>query len=178
MPEPNFRKARYSDIDSICEIRLHPAVRPFQYADRNVRSRFTAIINGELTNENACVYSIESNDSLVGYIVHSFAEIEDVKLASCGWSLHPDSWGKGVMTRTLTSFFDHLFKCDAHTHIIADCFSGNERCIKLLGRLGFTRWQYPLSQRLPAMITNRSLRWERRYGVTAEQWQALQEAAG
>ena len=57
-----------------------------------------------------------------------------------GYSLHPDYWGKGIMTEALAAIFEHSFSQDFFMHlnrIEALVELGNKASTALLKKLGF-----------------------------------------
>jgi RimJ/RimL family protein N-acetyltransferase len=114
--------------------------------------------------------TILNYDTVVGYVMHSHIEYNEVRASQCGWCLHPEYWGQRIMTKALTQLLDDLILNENRTHVLANCFSGNRRCINLLYRLGFVRWRFGLTERVRSMITQQSLKWEHRFGLTPEAW--------
>ncbi len=59
--------------------------------------------------------------------------------AEVGFALRRELWGQGLMTEALSALLDHAFR-DLHLHRVeADVDPRNERSIRLLEKLGFSR---------------------------------------
>jgi len=174
MTLPRIRVATPEDIESVCAIRQHPAVVPHQYHDPDPKQRYELII-GDSSNPESQVKMdvVEVDGSVVGFVIHGYADVDEIRIALLGWNLHPDNWGQGIMNNALTQTFGHLFDQKNRTHVVAHCFSSNIRCIKLLKRLGLQRWRYPISSRVSTMLVERSLKWELKFGITSDQWKIL-----
>ena len=135
-----LRLALPDDIPSINEIRQHSLVAPHQY-----RISYPLWLEIWLTRLNADI-SAESfewritavlfDSKIVGHISESRTLGKSGFSIRVGWNLHPDYWGRGVMTTALTEFISNLVSDKQCNSIVADCFEGNERCLRLLARLG------------------------------------------
>jgi RimJ/RimL family protein N-acetyltransferase len=130
------------DLPAIVEIRRHPLVAPHQY-------RFSypmwleiclARLNADVstTGFEWRITTILFESKIVGYISELRTFRNSEFSVHVGWSLHPDYWGRGVMTTALTEFLTNLLSSKHCTTIVADCFESNERCLRLLTRLGFS----------------------------------------
>ncbi len=135
------RATQTEDLPALAEIRQHPLVAPQQYR----QSRYTtgrmwlARLNSDITTE--CFtwrsFTILVDATIVGYVSEFCTRSKYETSAQLGWSLHPDYWGRGIMTSALTEMITTMFtnqECDV---VIADCFAHNDRCLRLLQRLNF-----------------------------------------
>ena len=172
MNPTKIRAAELSDIDAIAELRTDPRVLSHQYQLSDPRGMYSEIVNDRRYQEcdDVRLDAIVYGEMVVGYIMHSHADFDEIRASQCAWSVHPDFWGRGIMTFALRSLLDRLILEWDRTHVIATCFASNERCIRLLKRLRFVRWQYSLGERISTMYRYQSLKWEHRYGLTAEMW--------
>ena len=137
-----LRLAIPNDLPTLGEIRRHPLVAPHQY-----RINYPMWLEIWLARLNADVSTthyewrtttILFESKVVGYISEFRSFRKSTFSVHLGWNLHPDYWGRGVMTTALTEFVTTLLlSSEQCTSIVADCFDSNERCLRLLSRLGF-----------------------------------------
>ena len=168
-----LREAKISDVDDLIAISRNPQVAMHQYRRTpGDEMMFREVIeNGSFgPNQDCKLNTILFKSDLVGYVVTAMTEHEDARLAQCGWDLHPDFWGQGIMTESLHWHFNELFDCHDRTHLIAECFSSNRRCIRLMDRIGLVRWRIPLTDRIYRMWHSKSLKWLLRFGTSIETW--------
>ncbi len=59
--------------------------------------------------------------------------------ASLGFQLVKDYWGRGIMHESLEHFIKFVFEELSFHRIEAQTYTGNERSVNVLNRLGFTR---------------------------------------
>ena len=172
-----IRPATLDDLNELLSIRQDPKVAEFHYRYSDEDKLFREVIEcGKYKNaEDVRLTTLLCSDSIVGYIFHSHASTEENVVAACGWSLHPKFWGLGIMTKGMKLLLSQFFDAESHTHVYATCFVSNKRCIRLLKRLRFERWNYPIGYRIACMYRARSLRWEHMYGMTAERWSSSME---
>jgi len=80
-----------------------------------------------------------ANDEVVMGHVGVFGFVEPSDRAEIGYGLARPHWGHGVMHEALTAVVDYAFGPLALRRLEADTHPGNERSIRALERLGFTR---------------------------------------
>ena len=137
-----------SDIAAISDIQKHPLIAPQQY-----RVGYFSWLEIGLARLNADAFAesfeyrvttIVLGSDVIGYISELRTNAKSRFSAKLGWNLHPDCWGRGLMTSALNVYISDLFSNEKCTSIIADCFAGNDRCLRLLSRLAFT--EAPIGQ--------------------------------
>ena len=176
MKELTLKNTVGADLAELWAIHIHPEVAPHQYRIRKGVSLLDKILRlGELDSvEGLILKTLRIESNIVGYILTVQADSGEIRVAQSGWSLHPRYWGNGIMTNAMTHHLRELFGEQNRTHVLADCFVNNHRCKRLLDRLGFVPWQYPISDRIFRMWFSRSLKWENRYGITKQFWGKLE----
>jgi RimJ/RimL family protein N-acetyltransferase len=147
-----LRLAVPDDFAAITDIRQHPLVRPQQYRVHNALwlEILLARLNADVSAQSFewRVTAIHQESSVIGHISEFRTTCKSGISVQLGWNLHPDYWGCGLMTLALTEFINQLFSNEICTSVIADCFSNNERCIRLLHRLGFVETNIGQLERL------------------------------
>lgn len=59
------------------------------------------------------------------------------RLPEIGYIVHPDYWGRGLVTEALTAVIDHVMAARDIATVTADVDPANAASIRLLTRLGF-----------------------------------------
>ena len=176
MTEVVLRETIESDLSTIFRIRRSPEVARQQFPILAIDSqeKWIARIKGDnkLGDFTLRQSSILYSDLVIGHIVHSHYEVDSVKYVKLGWNLHPDYWGRRIMAQALCRQFKLLVDRWQIAHAFADCFSRNERCIRLMTRLGFVRQDTPLYERLLTAYKAKCWKWTFRFGLDLHQWDA------
>ena len=81
------------------------------------------------------VRAITVDDSLVGFLNHTNIDGDSMEL---GYVIHPDSQGKGYMTKALQLAMEELFS-RGYREIIAGAFSTNAASIRVMEKCGMVR---------------------------------------
>ena len=173
-PEISLRPSTESDADEIFSIRMHPLVAKYQYPlkDSDTPERFVEQMIATSSEPGSAPESLTifHNDTIVGHVIQQEFKEEDGAIYYCGFNVHPDFWGQGIMTTSLPKVLDQLFESyNAHA-IVCDCFRSNRRCQRLLERTGFLRAPIPLFHQAQAALKTRCIRWLKRYFVTRDDW--------
>lgn len=175
------RQATLDDIDSILRIKEDPKVSRFQYrADKPSYSEFLKrVLKGDnVTGTITSHYSIiEKENVAIGYVRHDHYFDEDTKCVYCAWNLSSSHWGHGITRFALTELINGwIFESNVQ-HVFADHFRKNQRCRKLLNRLGFITQKIPLSERISNALQQKCLQWIVRRRLDAKTWIAMSETA-
>lgn len=80
----------------------------------------------------------KEQQNLLG-IIRFYGINKEHHFANIGFELNRNYWGKGIISECLQAVLHFLFTHVQFKRIEAQTFVGNERSIKLLERLGFTR---------------------------------------
>lgn len=135
-------------MQAIADIREHPLVRTHQYRIRYFLwleiwlARLTSDISVQSIQWS--VTSIFYDSIMIGHITETRKISTTGFSVELGWNLHPDYWGRGIMTCALTQFITELVSDEECMSVFADCFSNNYRCRRLLSRIGFA--ESPIGQ--------------------------------
>lgn len=175
------RDANESDFTHIFALWHDPAILKEQYPLSSYWSADSAAFRSYLVfprnwfgEERRCTAILVDGD-FAGCVLQQLFTWTRRPSAVCGWNLLPSHWGRGIMPRALTLVFDRLFLEASLTSIVADCFSTNTRCQRVLDKLGFEReslgWLGSLEHFVNAGFRHRV--W--RHRLTAERWK-LQSA--
>jgi len=164
-------------LDEICR---HPLVVPHQYrvglsdASAIWLARLNANVGAESFEWNTS--TIFSGTSIVGYITEFRTLSKGSFSVQLGWNLHPDYWGHGIMTTALSKHISTLFQDDDCCSVIADCFSDNERCLRLLNRLGFKQSPIRRMERFLTCVVRMCPRKVLRHCTTSADWAPISHA--
>jgi RimJ/RimL family protein N-acetyltransferase len=110
------------------------------------------------------------SDQIIGHVDERHLRIGRAKVALCGWNLHPDFWGLGVMPEALSRIIAARFLTQEVASFSADCFDDNFRCIKMLSKLGFTQTQLGRWERLRLAFAHSCWRPLTRFTFSEAQW--------
>lgn len=97
-------------------------------------------------------------------------EAYDQKARYCGRNLAPAYWGRGIAVVVLLQLFDDLFDDRQIDIALSDCFSDNQRCIRVLEKLDYEPVGISPLERLCILTLNRCLHWIRRFRLTCDGW--------
>lgn len=176
--EITIRPSIEADLPAIQSIRTDPLVTPHQYrltpAD-TVDFWRGKLFGAEQTGDAIFrSHTILLDNELIGHVVHTHFKNE--RVSQFGWNLAPSHWGKGYASQGLSLVFDELAAEQAGHLFVADCFSANQRCRRLLERLGFAPTSVPLPERLMIALFMRCGHWIRRYFLKADDWKGQRSA--
>jgi RimJ/RimL family protein N-acetyltransferase len=96
--------------------------------------KWIAMCQGEKKN---LLLAIEYNNELIGGIGGHFKEDIHRYNVELGYWIAENYWGKGIISKTLATFCDHLFSNYKINRIYADVFSTNPASGKVLEKNGF-----------------------------------------
>ena len=116
--------------------------------------------------------TIDRNSVAIGYVRHDHYCVDNAKVVYCSWNLTSTLWGQGVMRFALTELFNAWMHDSDTQHVYADYFRRNERCRRLLNRLGFVTQEIPISERLSTAVQQKCLQWVIRRRLDAQIWNA------
>lgn len=173
------RNTLAADMPELVAISNHPLVRALQFP-RIGEFEFCGEF-GRVTVRGGIAFTqmystILLDEKIVGYVDHHHWRDQGVRMCQCGWNLHPDVWGRGVMCLALTNLFDVFFGPAQVDCVVADTFWNNSRCLRVLAKLGFAPEDVPLWQRATIAWQMRSVRWIVRHRLMAESWRGRQSS--
>jgi len=170
----DVRSAKLDDIDGIGSVILHDEVRPCQRqrVDKDTLDTIKRQINGTIKDptyeyEN---YVIDINGTIGGHILSSVYRIEEGVGSYCGWDLHPDYWGQGVMAGALKVLFGSWFDAGKLDFIISDCYGDNYRCMRMMGKVGYEPQHISFKERVVTAWRTKRLKWVCRFCLTKDKW--------
>jgi RimJ/RimL family protein N-acetyltransferase len=171
-----IRDTAESDLPGIFRIVTDPLVQPHQYrlTRRDTIDGWKQQLFGDRKNGPMlikCTTVVRYNE-IIGHISHNHYEAHGQKLCYCGWNLAPAYWGRGIATIALSQLFDSFFGPQQVDAVISDCFSNNQRCVRVLQKLNYEPVGIAPYHRLVILIVNRCLHWIRRFQLTADRWHA------
>jgi len=173
MPTIVVRDSALEDLPQFLRIRSHPAVRPHQFRVIHCfddRWEKWIELNARAGDYWFRCSTIAENEHVIGYISQTLNFANDRPFADCGWNLHPNYWGRGIMKLALRRVLMELFTEQNLSYVIADCFSNNTRCKRLLSKLRFSQMKLPLGERIQLAYEHRCLHWIERYGIDRATW--------
>jgi len=145
-----IRPTLEEELLKVVELHKHPLIKPYQYKIRpdyheKLKSIWSYNQDAEKGRRALEFYSILLDGEMIGNItVCCLFGIDMDKVDnsirrphSFGWNLHPDYWGNGYMYQSLEMLFDNVFSRNHDFLVRIECFDFNERCIRLIGKLGF-----------------------------------------
>lgn len=114
--------------------------------------------------------SIFADEQIIGDVWRMYSHGPRSRVCYCSWNLLPGYWGRGIMPAALTALFDYMFTQDGVTAVVADCFATNDRCLRVLEKLGFCRCRLGAWAAIGHFIKTKGQRKVLRFRLTAEQW--------
>jgi RimJ/RimL family protein N-acetyltransferase len=170
--EITIRPTIEMDLAAIQSIRTDPLVIPHQYrlTSADTVEFWRGKLFGAEQTGNAVLrsHTLLLENEMVGHVIHT--QFKNERVGQFGWNLMPIHWGKGFAYQGLTLVFDELAAEQDGQLFVADCFSANQRCRKLLNRLGFVPTSIPLFERLMIAVYMRCGHWIRRHYLKADEW--------
>jgi RimJ/RimL family protein N-acetyltransferase len=175
--EIELRDTTEADLPAIFRIRKDPLVVPHQF--RLSQSDNIAFLSKHLFPRGRAAKrpafrcsTIWQDGEIIGHVFHLHQSWFGKPYCSCGWNLAPAQWGRGIMCAALSQLFDSFFREQGIEMVIADCFSTNARCQRLLEKLRFTPAQLPVLTRLRFALNYQCGHWICRYELTRDRWRA------
>ena len=170
------------DLPEIFRIRSDPLVQTnqFKLTSRDTFEAWRKQLFCDRQNADflfKCTTVLQHNQ-IVGYISHTHYEIHGEQTCYCGWNLTPTCWGQGIARFAISKLFESFFVDQGIDSVISDCFSSNQRCIRLLKKLNYEPATIALEQRVRIMIVSRCFHWIRRFHLSAEKWHTTHQEAG
>ena len=100
-----LRSPEPQDLDALHAITMHPGVAPWQQTKPGKRDyqELQMLLNGIPTDPiwNTELHVIHSDNLILGYICTHHTQLGVDPLGAAGWNLHPDYWGRGIMSSVL-----------------------------------------------------------------------------
>ena len=164
-----------ADLPELFRIHVHPMVRlhelPLKEGDTVERWRESLFETEQA--ERPWGYrstTILRGEAVVGQITHIHSEENGQHWCVCGWSLDPEHWGQGIAVTAVSRLFDVLFDEEGTDWVISSCYSGNDRCVRLMQRLHYEPARIGLMYRIRTANRKRSPRWMKRFLLSADRW--------
>ena len=154
------------DVEVLHRIRSHPLVVPHQYPLRasDAPQAWRQRLFPERGPRSRYCKTIEVDGVTVAYISYGLIRVGGRTFCLVGWDLHPDHWGRGLMTMALRQTLPELQRKHGVGRFLAFCFAENQRCQGLLRRSGFTERRVGLLIHLQMALHHRTWRWLRCFG--------------
>lgn len=139
-----LRKINTEDAAALYRLRTDPVVmkyldRPIMESIQEAEHMIQMILNGMEENKsiNWCICT-PSNEQLLGNI--TFWKIDETNhRAEIGYTLNPESQGKGLMTEAMREVLQYGFEVMNLHGIDANVNPANQKSINLLTRFGFQK---------------------------------------
>lgn len=168
----SIRSATLDDLATIMRICLDPQVRPNQYrVDGSAEPGFRMIIAGEavLGRYERRISSIEVDGAIAGYIHHDHSFARGAETVTLGWNLAPTYWGQGVMPAAAKQLVEWCIS-ERKTKLFAvECFKENQRCIRVIEKLGFQPRSISYFHRFVNSIAHGNWKWVLRFELDLRQ---------
>ena len=170
----NLRPASMADLSTLKHLEAHPRIAEWQYLPSPLMQDFLQkVLSGfDFPGYEVRIHVIEIDGGIVGFISHTHWRQGAFYLVTCGWSLLPECWGQGIMSRSLRQLFDSFF-ADQVDYVFADYFHGNHRCQRLLQKLGFATHVIPWLERCRKLWATRHFVWLHRMYLDRARWLEL-----
>jgi RimJ/RimL family protein N-acetyltransferase len=169
-----IRGTAREDVPAIFAIWNDPLVLKEQYGPQRGETQevfATMYLSGrKMRGLDLQCTSIFVDETLVGNVFQCFATWPSGRVCNCGWNLAPSQWGRGIMPAALAMLFDQLFTQERVSSVVADCFSTNGRCLRVLEKLAFQLERLPILDALWHFYRCRGRHRVRRHRLTAERW--------
>lgn len=138
--EPIFRAFRPSDRESLTRhadnVKVWNNVRdymPYPYTPEDADS----FIAGCTARDPQTDFAIDVGGEAVGAIgIIPGSDVQRIS-AEVGYWLGEEYWGRGIMTRVLSVFADHIFSTTSVSHLSATVFGTNPASSRVLEKAGF-----------------------------------------
>jgi RimJ/RimL family protein N-acetyltransferase len=166
----SIRDAHLDDIRTIMLIARHPLVTPNQYRlGLAAEAGFHQMLSPDWPRYSLDwrLTSIILNDRMIGYIHHNHDFSRGLKRARLGWNLHPQFWGRGIMPAAVTQLIQRCIREDETSHFVAECFSDNARCKRVIAKIGFKEVPISLFDRVVDALAHGNLKWVHRFELNA-----------
>jgi [ribosomal protein S5]-alanine N-acetyltransferase len=142
-----LRQLNEVDMDILFEIRSSPIA--MQYLDRPMAATKEDVITlyntmqENVTNNIAITWAIQHKDNaeMLGYIGFYRTDTTNHR-GEIGYILHPNHFGKGIMTEAMKAVISHGFSALNFHSIIADINPANEASKKIVEKHGFKQEAY------------------------------------
>ena len=150
------RAAIQEELPKIAKLHEDPKVAPFQYPSvANYAESLKMVVEAQEKYEDAPAlmhfYAILLDGEFIGSVTVSCPtgipipkqHEASIELIGIGWNLAPEVWGNGYMSKSLELLLGELFSLNDLILFRAECFDFNDRCVRLLERLGFVGKRIP-----------------------------------
>jgi RimJ/RimL family protein N-acetyltransferase len=177
----SIRCATLDDLPTIMRICLDPQVQPNQYrVDASAATGFRMIIAGEavLGRYERCISSIEVDGVMAGYIHHDHSLSVGAESVTFGWNLAPSYWGQGIMPAAVNQLVDWCIAERTTKLFVAECFRDNQRCIRVIEKLGFQSAPISYFDRFVTSLAHGNWKWVLRYELDLRQATAASRQSG
>lgn len=162
----SIRSATLDDLSTIMRICLDPQVQPNQYrVNASAATGFRMIIAGEavLGRYERCITSIEVDGVMAGYIHRDHNFTRGFETVTFGWNLAPSYWGRGIMPDAVSQLVDWCVAERKTKRFIVECFRENQRCLRVIEKLGFQPAPISYFDRFVTALAHRCWNWVLRF---------------
>lgn len=168
------RPAVVADLEPMAAIRRRPQVQANQYwlVEAFWLDYAESVILAQQSG-TTYYYVLEVSGSVVGFVTIQSLMRKEVQYGYFSFNLLPEFWGQGHMEKAVRTIFGEFFLNEDNQGAMAECFSGNRQCQRLLSKLSFVSVPTPISERLSMWISCRPLRWVKRFWLSKESWSRL-----
>lgn len=142
-PHPNLRAWRDNDLEALVAIHHHPEVAPWLggVRPREGVAELMAGIRSKMDNQGWGVWAVcEDDDRVVGAAgIDPIGPEMPVAGIEALWRLHPDAWGKGLVTSAMRAVLADAFEHRGVDEVWTYTAVSNARSRAVMERLGFAR---------------------------------------
>ena len=174
-----IRDSILDDAQQIFDLRCDPRLKSMQYSPSILETPTTlfAVIQPGLDfpTNGWKSSTILTDGNFAGHITQVFQTGSDgVTRILLGWNLAPECWGMGIMVRALGLLFEQRFAVKREINFVACCFASNQRCIRVISKLGFQPDKLTFWERTSHFARTWGRERVVKYCLTHDQWSKCQ----
>jgi RimJ/RimL family protein N-acetyltransferase len=167
------RETTEADLPAIVRIQNDPLVtlQQFRAGKGGTLAAWRQRLHGDWRRWNVSFRcsTIDIEGEIAGYITQLTWQARSLKQCYCGWNLDPPRWGQGLAVQALTLLFNSLFAGTSDLDaVISDCFTRNDRCLRVLAKLGYQPAPIPWFERLHTALRFGCHQWILRHRLDGE----------
>lgn len=142
-----------ADAEKIFALRRDPRLRGMQYAPsiRECPESQTALFQSgpDIPRNGWKCSCILVDGNFAGHISQGYSTsyVGDTTVL-LGWNIVPELWGRKIMVRALELLISESFESQPRLVFVACCFASNNRCLRVIEKLGFRVDQLTAMERL------------------------------
>jgi [ribosomal protein S5]-alanine N-acetyltransferase len=171
-----IRDLREKDAEIIAEQFADPAIRNqilAHQADKDYNREYVKrgiiVASQQPRNYFALAVTLKDSGTMIGScsIYKVYSESIDTEL---GWNFGKAFWGKGYATETTKALLRIGFELNVVNRISAECFADNQAAIRVLEKVGMTRYNSNTAFQWLRALRYHESRPIVRYGIWRHQW--------